>query len=126
MNGQLLTFAGSLAAVVILVLASWALGLGRGARIVDESEAQELADNAICGFEVEEVALDAGGHGALLLDGKGRIMLLAPHGAQFAARLLDGAARTARDGARLTVDSVTLDLGAAAGAWETRLRRLSD
>lgn len=123
MSGQLVVFAGSLAGVAVLILIAWALGLGRGARIADEGEARELADNAIVGFEPVEIAIDAQGRGALLADAEGRIMLLAPHGANFAARLLE-AVPVSRKGGHFTIDGITLDLGDAAGAWEKRLARL--
>jgi len=124
MSGNLLVFAGSLAGVGFLVFVSWALGLGRNARISGESEARELADNAICGFAARTVTLDAAGRGALLQDNDGRILLLAPHGAQFAGRLLEPATRVSHKGGRLTIDGTTLDLGDAAGAWAARLKAL--
>ena len=124
MSGQLVVFAGSLAGVAVLILFAWLLGLGRGARIADENEARELADNALVGFEAVEIALDAQGCGALLADADGRIMLLTPHGANFTARLIE-AARTSREGGRLTIDGIPLDLGDSAGAWENRLMRLN-
>jgi len=131
MSGQLLVFAGSLAGILFLVLLSYALGLGRDARIADAREARELADNAICGFEARDIAIDAAGRGALLQDGAGRILLLAPHGVNFAARLLERATRTTREGGRLIIFSAdptfpvaSLELGAVAGTWERRLKAL--
>jgi hypothetical protein len=124
MTGQLLVFVGSLAGVGLLILISRALGLGSDARIADEDEARDLADNAICGFDARSVTLDERGQGALLEDAEGRIMLLAPHGAHFAARLLDSTSRATRKGARLTIDGTALELGDAAGTWEKRLARL--
>jgi hypothetical protein len=124
MSGQLAVFAGSLAGIALLVLISLALGLGRGARIADEAEAHELADNAICGFEASEVTLDAAGRGALLRNAAGSVLLLKPHGALFAAQLLDGSAHATREGTSLTVAGATLDLGDAAGAWEKHFERL--
>lgn len=125
MTGQLLVFAGSLAGVGVLILISRVLGLGRDARIADQAEARELADNAVCGFEASAIALDARGRGALLADAEGRIILLAPHGAHFAARLLNPPIRVAREASRLTVEGTTLELGQDAGAWEKRLARLN-
>ncbi len=123
MTGELLQFAGSLAAVLLLIVFAWKLGLGGEARIVDEAEARELADNALCGFEAEAVALDRGGRGALLRDSAGRVMLLAPHGNRFAGRLLDKGARARRDDDRITITTgeravapVTLDVADSA-AW---------
>ncbi len=128
MSGQLLVFAGSLVGVAFLVLVSWWLGLGRGARIAGEAEARELADNALCGFSAEHVTLAIDGRGALLADSRNRIMVLVPHGALFVARLLDETACALRAGTQLTVTgsdptfpAMTLDLGHEAEAWERRI-----
>ena len=121
MSGDLLVFAGSLAGVAVLVLASRLLGLGSDAKIADESEARELAENAVPGFDPHEVALDATGRAALVRDRPGRIVLLAPHGARFVGRLLAGPPDAARRGGRLTVNGVTLELGSEAAAWAARL-----
>lgn len=132
MSGELVQFVGSLVAVTLLVATAWRLRLGQaGARLTDESEARELADNAVCGFAAIELTLDAGGKGALLRDRQGRILLLRAHGAHFAARLLDRASRASRAGTVLTVATgertfapAVLQLGAAAAAWEQRIRAL--
>ncbi|WP_054531227.1 hypothetical protein [Erythrobacter sp. SG61-1L] len=128
MTGQLLVFAGSLAGVAFLVLVSRWLGLGRGARIADEAQACDLADNALCGFSAEHVTLAVDGRAALLCDSQGRIMVLVPHGALFVARLLDRTARALRNGTQLTVTGsdptfppTILDLGLEAEAWERRI-----
>lgn len=120
---MLLQLAGSLAAVLFLVFVAWRLRLGGEARIADEAEARELADNAVCGFDAEAIALDQSGHGALVRDAAGRIMLLAPHGNRFVGRLLDGKAQAKLEGTRLVVVTgerrlapVSLDL-ADAPAW---------
>ncbi|WEK45638.1 MAG: hypothetical protein P0Y56_11420 [Candidatus Andeanibacterium colombiense] len=121
MSGQLLVFGGSLAGVALLVLAAWVLRLGGGARIADEAEARELANHAMLGFDAREVALDAKGRGALLRDGGGQILLLAPHGAHFVARQVDPALQAVRRGNRITLLGIPLDLGAQAEAWAGRL-----
>jgi hypothetical protein len=122
-SGKLLQLAGSLAAVLFLIAVAWKLRLGGEAKIADEADARELADNASCGFDAAAVAIDREGHGALLRDSAGQIMLLAPHGNRFIGRLLDGRASARLDGERLTiatgerrVASVSLDLPDAA-AW---------
>lgn len=125
MHGQLLIFAGSLAGIALMVLAALALRLGQGAAIADEAEARELADDAICGFAPCAVALDASGRGALLCDGEGRILLLSPHGAHFAASLLDAGAHAERAGSQLTVAGTRLDLGHEAEIWEIRVNALN-
>lgn len=123
MTAKLLQFAGSLAAVLALVLVAWRLRLGGEAHIADEAEARELADNALCGFDAAEVALDRKGRGALLRDGAGCIMLLSPHGNRFVGRVLDGRARAQLEGDHVTIaigearlTPVTLEL-ADAPAW---------
>ena len=121
MSGQLLVFGGSLAGVALLILAAWLLRLGRGARIADEAEARELADNALLGFDAQDVGLDAKGRGALLRDASGQILLLAPHGAHFVARLIDPSIGATRQGTRIVVLGIPLELGPAAGAWAERL-----
>lgn len=123
MTGMILQFAGSLAAVAFLVLMARRLRLGGEPEIADESEARELADNALCGFEATEIALDRKGRGALLRDGRGRIMLLAPHGSRFIARLLNSHASAHLLGEYLEVATgerrlatVVIDIADAA-AW---------
>lgn len=120
---MILQFAGSLAAVILLILVAWRLRLGGEAEIIDEAEARELADNASCGFEAAEIAIDRGGRGALLRDGSWRIMLLAPHGNRFVGRLLDSraSARIHAGGLEISIGerrlaSVVLDIADAA-AW---------
>ncbi len=106
MAGLVLQFAGSLAAVLLLVFVAWRLGFGDEPEVADKAEARELADNALCGFEAAEIALDRAGRGALLRDGNGRIMLLAPHGNHFIGRLLD-----ARTVARMHADRLEITTG---------------
>lgn len=127
-DGTLLQFVGSLIAITLLVLLSRWLGLGGAARLRDEAEAREIAEDAICGFGPREVVLDAKGRGALLVGASGRIMLLAPHGSKFSARLLDWNCRTKVTGDTLAVDTgetnfptVRLELGQQIGAWAPRL-----
>jgi hypothetical protein len=121
MSAELLQFGGSLVAVALLVLVAWRMRLGGDPEIADEAEARELADNALCGFEAERVALDRAGRGALLRDRAGRILLLAPHG--FVGRLLDSRAEARVEGGRLVIAigerwqaPATLELADAA-AW---------
>ena len=126
-----------IAASVVLILAvTWLsrrLALGSDVRLRDESEARALAKAAVCGFEPRELALDRAGIAALARDGEGRVMLLRRHGAQFAARLLDGHADARLDRNFLTIGTgerfyapVTLDLGDQAQVWAASLRRLAN
>jgi hypothetical protein len=81
-------FLASLAAILVLAWLARRLGLGRDIRIRDEQHARLLADEVICGFEAQEIALDRSGSAALLRDQAGRVILVKVHGAQFAGRLL--------------------------------------
>lgn len=128
MSDQLLIFAGSFAAIAVLVLFSIVLGLGHTPSIPDEQAARILAEEAWCGFAATEVAIDASRRGALALNASGQIALIAPHGAHFSARLLGGETTTGLDGNCLTIrvgeaafPVITLDLGEQAGAWASRI-----
>jgi hypothetical protein len=130
-TAQLLQLGASLLAILALALVAWKLRLGGDLRIRDEAHARELADEALCGFEPQDLAIDRAGYGALLRDGDGRIMLLKRHGAHFACRLLDSHVHSRLDRNFLTVatadrrfGSVTLDLGEQAQYWAASLRRL--
>lgn len=126
-----------LAASVVLILGvTWLsrkLALGADVRLRDEAEARALAEAAVCGFRPSELALDRAGIAALIRDNDGRVMLLRRHGAQFAARVLDGHAFTRLDRNFLTIGTgeryyapVTLDLGDQAQVWAASLRRLAN
>lgn len=132
MNSELFKFAASLFAVSLLVLVAWRLRLGSSRALEDEAEARELAENAVCGFDAVEIALDADGKGALLLDREGRILLLRPHGVHFAARLLDRSSAASQDGPVLTISTgeatfapAQLVLGEEdAKSWDKRIAAL--
>jgi hypothetical protein len=131
MVGPLLQLAGSLVAILLLAWLSRKLGLGADVRIRDEDQARQLAEAAVCGSIVADLALDRAGIGALLRDAGGRIMLLRRSGAHFAARLLDSHADSRLDRNFLTIGTnepafgrVTLDLGDKAQVWASSLRHL--
>ena len=131
MTAQALQFAASLAAILVLAWLAHRLGLGGDVRLRDPEEAKRLAEDALCGFEAQEVALDRAGIGALLRDREGRIMLLRRHGVRWAARLLDGHEGVRLDRTFLTVatrersfGAITLDLGDQAQVWAGSLRRV--
>lgn len=131
MTGQLLQFAGSLLAILALAWFARRLELGGDTRIRDEAHVRELAEEALCGFEPVDIAIDRGGMGALARDEQGRVMLLRRHGAHFAARLLDNHLHVRLDRNLLAVGTgekrfgtITLDLGDQAPAWAASLRRL--
>lgn len=127
----LIKFGGSLLAIVALAWLARRLGLGGDLRIADEDHARALADEAICGFDPVDIAIDRAGMGALLRDARGRVLLLRRHGTHFASRLLDSYAHARLDRNFLTLattdtrfGSVTLDLGQKAPEWAASLRRL--
>lgn len=130
---QLAQVAASLVAIVLVAWLCRKLGLGADVRIRDEDHARQLAAAADCGFDTADLALDRAGIGALLRDGRGRVMLLRRHGAHFAARLLDSHAHARLDRNFLTIGTgettfgvVTLDLGDKAQIWASSLRHLGN
>ena len=121
-------FAGSLAAVAILVFLAWKWGFAGHPELLDESEARALADEVPGGFVAKAITLDASRHAALLRDEAGRVVLLAPAGAHFIARLLGPGIEVARDGGELTLRgrdlSIRLELGPHADDWAKAIARL--
>ena len=129
----LMQFAGSLAAILFVAWLAKRLRLGADPRIRTEDQARSLAEEAICGFVAEDIALDRAGIGALLRDSTGRVILLRQHGAHFAARLLDAKSTARLDRNFLTIapaersfGAITLDLGEKAGKWAAGFRRLTE
>jgi len=96
-------FAGSLAAVVFLIILAWRLGFKGAPRLDDEAHARSLAHEVPGGFDATTAALDRLSHAALLSDAAGRIVLVAPCGAHFVARLLAPDTTVMHDGERLSV-----------------------
>ena len=128
----MLQLGGSLIAILALAgLAAW-LRLGKARDFSDPEAVSALADAELYGWQSAEVACDAAGKAALVMEQDGRIALLAAHGSHLVARELGRPARAVQDGTRLTIRTgermlppVTLDLGGAAQAWFTRIRALS-
>ena len=122
-------FAGSLAAVSLMIVLAWRLGFSGLPEIADEAEAVAVADGLHGGFRAVETLLDHGRHAALLRDASGRIAIVYPHGAHFVARLLDSSARAHREGETLIVTAAgrttKLELDAAkATDWAAAIDRL--
>ena len=121
--------AGSLGAVLARAVIARALRLGASPRIADPETAARLARDAHAGFRAIEIALDSQGRAALALGEDGAIVLIRPHGAQFAARVFRAPPAVTQEGGRLIIASgermfgdVTLDLGEARAArWAERL-----
>ncbi|ANY18824.1 hypothetical protein A6F68_00289 [Tsuneonella dongtanensis] len=131
MTGKLIQMGASLIAILALAWIALKLGLGGDTRIRDDDHLRELAEEALCGFDPVDIAIDRAGLAALARDADGRVMLLRRHGAHFASRLLDGHAHVRLDRHFLIVGTsdrrfgeITLDLGDAASAWAASLRRL--
>ncbi|MBD3728691.1 MAG: hypothetical protein IE933_03200 [Sphingomonadales bacterium] len=129
---ELLQLAGSLIAILALAWIAARMGLGGDPRIRSEEQARALADEAICGFDPVDIAIDRAGYGALLRDAEGRVMLLRPHGAHFASRLLGASTTGNLDRNFLTIETpektfgrVTFDLGPSAQEWAASFRRLN-
>jgi hypothetical protein len=136
MNGanwiELAKLGGSILAILALAWVAKRMGLGGDVRIRDEDHARQLADEAICGFEPVDIILDKARIGALMKDAAGRHLLIRRHGAQFAARLLDGHAKSRLDQNFLTIGTgeksfgkVTLNLGPEAQHWAAGLRHMA-
>jgi hypothetical protein len=129
--GKVLQLFGSLIAILVLAWLARRIGLGGDPRIHDADEARSLADDAICGFDAQDVVVDRAGIGALARDALGRVLLIRQHGSHFAARQLTSHAGVRLDGRFLTIATddrrfgkVTLDLGDQAQVWAASLRRL--
>lgn len=119
----LLQFLGSLVAILALAALAWWLRLGPTPRLADRAAALRAADEAVSGFEAVDCALDRDGHGALLRNGNGSILLLRPHGSHFAGRILTSAAKARIEDELLVIDTAEKRYGAArlrledASAW---------
>ncbi len=85
---QLYVSAGSIGAILVMVLVAWALGLGRGAAIASAAEARETAEGMISGFDGGEALVGSDGRAALVHGKAGDAALLKMHGARVAARHL--------------------------------------
>ncbi|MCY1670785.1 hypothetical protein OVA07_07115 [Novosphingobium sp. SL115] len=125
--------AGSLIAILILTRLAKGMNLGGEPRIRDEDHARALAEEAVCGFDVQAVVVDRAGYGALARDMAGHVLLIRRHGSHFAARQIVSHAGVRLDGRFLTLSTddrhfgaATLDLGDQAQVWAASLRRLED
>lgn len=126
-----LQLGGSLVAILLLGWFARQLQLGGDPRISDADHARALAEDAICGFDAQAVALDRARVGALVRDAQDRVMLIRQHGSHFAAREITSHAGIRLDGRFLTITTqdkrfgtITLDLGDQAQVWAASLRRL--
>lgn len=126
----LIQFAGSLAAILAIAgLTVW-LGLGRDARLANDAEARDWAEQVTTGFAAETVGIGADGKAALLRNAAGQIMLLKQHGGHFAGRILGASSAAEQSGEMLKVDTgerrfgrVTLQVEAS-GDWAKAINAL--
>ncbi|MGV3511215.1 MAG: hypothetical protein ACO1OX_04335 [Novosphingobium sp.] len=128
---KVLQLLGSLLAILALAWLARRMGLGGDPRIQSGEQARALAEDAICGFETQDIVVDRAGIGALARDTLGRVLLIRQHGSHFATRQLTSHAGVRLDGRFLTIatddqrfGTVTLDLGDQAQVWAASLRRL--
>lgn len=113
-------------AVSGLVALAWAAGFRGDARLESEAEARELAASLPGGFAGKDVLLSADWRHALVSDARGRLALIAPHGANFTALLCTDATAEEEAGhlvLRLRGRTFQIDAGEGAGAWLNRLER---
>lgn len=132
MTAELLKLAGSIAAILFIAWLARFWKLGGDVRIRSEDQAREIANEAYCGFDPVDIAIDKAGIAALMRDADGRHLLVRRHGAQWAGRLLDHHNEARLDQNFLTIGtgektfgSVTLHLGAQASHWVAGLRHLN-
>lgn len=104
MTAELLQLGGSLIAVAVLVLLVGWLGLGRDPLFDSDDSVHEAAREAVSGFRPVAVLRDGDCRSALARDEQGRVMILRPHGAHVAARLLERGAECAYTNGTLTID----------------------
>ncbi|MBF9150441.1 hypothetical protein I2488_05460 [Novosphingobium sp. 1Y9A] len=128
---KVLQLLGSLLAILLLAWLAGRMRLGGDPRIHGTDEARALAEDAVCGFDAQDVVVDRAGYGALARDVRGRVLLIRQHGSHFATRQLTSHAGVRLDGRFLTIatddrrfGTVTLDLGDQAQVWAASLRRL--
>jgi hypothetical protein len=130
LDGVILQFVGSLVAILFLAGLAYWLGLGGKPSIASSEHARGLATEVTYGFDAVNCTVDAKGKGALLVDGRGRIMILKPHGSHFAGRILNASSDAYLEGDQILVDpgerrfgNVTLELSDG-GLWMERIKAL--
>ena len=129
---QILIFAGSLVAIVVLAGLAALMRLGGKPVLANEAEARRAANEVFDGYEPQKIALGEDGSAALLEDRTGRIMLIKRHGNQFAGRILNGAASAGLDEQRLIVDTGEKRFGSVslshpeAASWAEAINRLHE
>lgn len=95
-------FAASLAAILLLSAAAWALGF-RSTPVLTAEVASAEAEGCIAGFRALEVALAADGRGALVRGADGSLALLLPLGDGWITRRVPAGRAIEFDGEVATV-----------------------
>ncbi len=108
MANQLLQFAGSLAAIAVIVTLAHYLGFSRVAHLDSEEEAADLLRLAAGGFEPKHVCLDRSGQGALAQDDMQALAILKPHGNHFVARRLGAETQLTAEGKSIHIADPSL------------------
>lgn len=128
---DLIIFAVSLAAILIVAWLVRLIGLGTDARITSKEQAFAIANSVIYGFDGTEAALDKAGYGAIVRNEAGQQMLIRAHGNFFVGRVLDSSFKGRLSYNQLTLESpertfghTTLNLGDDAQMWTARLREV--
>ncbi|TCD06829.1 hypothetical protein EYB45_03905 [Erythrobacteraceae bacterium CFH 75059] len=96
---------GSLLAVIAVVLLVRALRLGADPLLPNEEAARAAAAAVDPDFSAVAVAVDPARDAALLLDARGRVLVMRAHGSHVAGRLLGPGARAEVSGSDLVVDA---------------------
>lgn len=125
MQGLLLQFVGSLAAIIAVVLLAHKLGFSRRAKLTSEDEALALFRLAPGGFEPIAIALDEDGRAAIARDARNRLAVLLPHGSHFVAMRVEQDVDLVADGDILHVQAEhipaqALKLGPIAQDWAAK------
>jgi hypothetical protein len=129
---ELLQFLGSLAAIAMLVLLVWRLGLGKGEPFASEEQVEDEARGIFGVVEARRIAIDRDDRAALVETVDGRILLIRRHGAQIAGRELTGRASSQLAEGELTIRTAERRFGSAvlklddAPYWARRIAALQE
>lgn len=128
---QLLQFAGSLIAILILAWLVKKLGMGKSPTLESDEQAIAAANEVSDGFDPLDIGRDKFGRGAVLMDIDGRIMVLRQHGVHFAGRILTEGAAASLEGETVHIVSAEQRFGEVnltldnAPPWVEAINRLN-